>query len=107
MTADAINAETHDMVVDQGAGFLHRGNTEAAFETLGGRTRLHVESVESDGSLRIVRAELAAALRANTQSGLLTGDIAFDERGDRAGDTARALGLRVYRVTGGIFVPVD
>lgn len=34
MTADAINAETHDMVVDQGAGFLHRGNTEAAFETL-------------------------------------------------------------------------
>lgn len=66
-----------------------------------------VARVESDGSLRIVRAELAAALRANTQSGLLTGDIAFDERGDRAGDTARALGLRVYRVTGGVFVPVD
>jgi VWFA-related protein len=34
MAADPMNAETQDMKVDQGAGFLHMGNTEAAFETL-------------------------------------------------------------------------
>ena len=34
MAADPVNAEMPDMTVDQGAGFLHMGNTEAAFETL-------------------------------------------------------------------------
>ncbi|MHB8375646.1 MAG: branched-chain amino acid ABC transporter substrate-binding protein [Dehalococcoidia bacterium] len=59
----------------------------------------------SDGSLRIDRAKLAAALRATKTLGL-TGAIAFDARGDRTGDTAAQAGLVLYRVTNGRFVPV-
>lgn len=38
MTADPMSVETAEMKVDQGAGFLHMGNTEAAYETLADRT---------------------------------------------------------------------
>ena len=61
---------------------------------------------QDDGSLRIGREALAAALRAGRFAGL-TGSVAFDERGERRGETPAELGVTVYRVFGGAFVAVE
>lgn len=59
-----------------------------------------------DGSLAIDRQQLAQYLRSERYTGL-TGPIAFDERGDRRGDSPRALGLTIYQVKDGRFQPVE
>jgi len=62
-----------------------------------------VAQERGDGALVIDRAGLASALRAQAYDGL-TGTVAFDERGDRRGETAAELGLAVYTVSEGRFV---
>lgn len=61
---------------------------------------------QADGSLSIDRAALAKALRAGRFAGL-TGSITFDEYGDRRGETAAELGLRVYRIENSGLVLVE
>jgi branched-chain amino acid transport system substrate-binding protein len=61
---------------------------------------------DEDGSLRINRDALAAALRDGRFAGL-TGSVAFDERGERRGETPSELGVTVYRVFGGALVAVE
>ena len=58
-----------------------------------------------DGSLTIDRLQLADEMRSQRLDGL-TGAIDFDERGDRGGATASDVGVVIYRVEGGRFVPV-
>lgn len=68
-----------------------------------------IESVAREnaaGDLEIDRQALADALRAREAIGT-TGDVRFDEQGDRLGDTPRAVGLAIYRVTQGRFERVD
>ena len=65
-----------------------------------------VAVAESDGGLTIDRDQLAETLRTQRFAGL-TGSITFDERGDRRGESARDVGLRIYRVMDGRFVPID
>ncbi len=67
-----------------------------------------LQSVAADraGTLTAERPALAEAVRAQRFSGA-SGDIAFDGRGDRAGTTGSALGVVVYRVANGAFVPAD
>jgi branched-chain amino acid transport system substrate-binding protein len=62
-------------------------------------------TLDADGTLRIDRAQLAAVLRDQRFSGL-TGSVAFDERGDRRGETAQELGVAVYRVDFGAFMAI-
>lgn len=52
--------------------------------------------------ITIDRGALADAMRSLRTDGL-TGAIAFDERGDRSGDTASARGLAIFRVSGAGF----
>lgn len=59
-----------------------------------------------NGALVIDRQRLAETLRTQTYNGL-TGAITFDERGDRVGESAAELGLTIYRVDAGRFVPVE
>jgi branched-chain amino acid transport system substrate-binding protein len=59
-----------------------------------------------EGGLVIDRAALIEELRSMEFNGL-TGRIAFDERGDRRGSRAPEVGLRIYRVTGGRFEPIE
>jgi branched-chain amino acid transport system substrate-binding protein len=63
-------------------------------------------TVDADGTLRIDRERLASTLREQRFAGL-TGSIAFDERGDRRGETAQELGVTVYRVDFGAFMPIQ
>lgn len=65
-----------------------------------------VAEEQADGALRIDRARLAEALRAQAFDGL-TGSITFNERGERAGESARERGLTVYRVREGRFERVE
>jgi len=58
------------------------------------------------GQLVIPRDALIAALRSMQFDGL-TGRIAFDEHGDRRGERANELGLRIYRVQAERFEPVE
>lgn len=62
--------------------------------------------LDEDGTLRVDRERLAAALREQRFAGL-TGSITFDERGDRRGETAVELGIAVYRVDFGVFAAVQ
>ena len=60
-----------------------------------------------DGAgLTIERAALLSRLRETSFVGL-TGEISFDERGDRMGDRAPEVGLRIYQVRGGRFDPIE
>ena len=59
-----------------------------------------------DGSLSIDRTALADALRNGRFAGL-SGSITFDEFGDRRGETAPELGLRVYRIENGGLVLIE
>lgn len=59
-----------------------------------------------DGAIVIDRERLAETLRTQTYNGL-TGAITFDERGDRVGDSPGDVGLTIYRVEAGAFVPVE
>ena len=65
-----------------------------------------VATADADGSLRINRDALGATLREQRFAGL-TGSTAFDEHGDRRGETAEELGIAVYRVDAGGFVPIE
>jgi branched-chain amino acid transport system substrate-binding protein len=65
-----------------------------------------VAKEDPDGSLRIDREELAAAIREQRFAGL-TGSITFDEHGDRRGESAAELGVSVYRVDAGVFVAIE
>lgn len=65
-----------------------------------------VAKEDDAGDLVIDRSALADAMR-RREAIALTGGIAFDERGERSGDTARALGLAVYRVVNGVFQRID
>jgi ABC-type branched-subunit amino acid transport system substrate-binding protein len=56
--------------------------------------------------LVIDRAALIEELRSIEFQGL-TGRIAFDEHGDRRGSRAPEVGLRIYRVAGGVFEPIE
>jgi branched-chain amino acid transport system substrate-binding protein len=58
-------------------------------------------NVESSGRLALDRERLGETLHAQRFDGL-TGSISFDENGDRAGSTARELGLTIYRIGGGV-----
>ena len=62
-------------------------------------------TISASGELTIDRVALAATLHQQRFAGL-TGTVAFDDRGDRAGEGAHELGLEVYRVTNGRFEPV-
>jgi branched-chain amino acid transport system substrate-binding protein len=64
-----------------------------------------VATASNDGSLRIDRARLAAAVRDERILGL-TGAISFDEHGDRRGVKPAEVGLVLYKVTNGAFVPL-
>ena len=59
-----------------------------------------------DGTLTIDRAVLAEAMRNGRFAGL-TGSITFDDFGDRRGETAPELGLRVYRIENAGLVLVE
>lgn len=61
---------------------------------------------DDNGSLVIERAALLAELQSIEFDGL-TGRISFDERGDREGDRASQVGLRIYRVREGRFEPIE
>jgi branched-chain amino acid transport system substrate-binding protein len=63
-------------------------------------------ATDTSGSLAIDRERLRETLRTQAFAGL-TGEVAFDENGDRRGESAGALGLTVYRVGMGQFVPVQ
>lgn len=58
------------------------------------------------GDVVIDRVALAEAMR-RREAVALTGDVKFDERGERTGNTPRALGLAVYRVAFGVFLRAD
>jgi branched-chain amino acid transport system substrate-binding protein len=106
-------------------GATPSGEYVAAFETLYGRplstafvlqahdaTTALLKAIDAsatlddDGTLRIGRERLAAALREQRFAGL-TGSITFDERGDRRGASATELGITVYRVDFGVFATVQ
>ncbi len=60
-----------------------------------------------DGAAMVIdRTALADQLRSGTYAGE-TGAIAFDDSGDRRGDTASALGLTIYRVANGRFEAIE
>lgn len=59
----------------------------------------------ANGALTIDRVALSASLHEQRFSGV-TGTVAFDANGDRAGDRPHDLGLEVYRVANGVFDPV-
>jgi len=61
---------------------------------------------EEAGNVVIDREAVMQTLRAMTYDGL-TGRIAFDERGDRSGETAREVGLRIYQVRAARFEPIE
>lgn len=65
-----------------------------------------VAEERAEGDVIIDRAALAEAMR-RREAVALTGDIKFDERGERTGNTPRSLGLAVYRVAFGVFLRVD
>lgn len=65
-----------------------------------------VAETDDAGNVTIDRATLAEAMR-RREAITLTGTVKFDERGERSGETARALGLAVYRVAFGVFTRVD
>ena len=65
-----------------------------------------VATTDEDGALTIDRTVLAEEMRSRAFLGL-TGRIEFDEHGDRLGETARELGLVLYRVANAQFVPVE
>lgn len=67
-----------------------------------------VDAIADDegGALTIERDALLARLR-ETQFDGLTGRITFDEHGDRRGDRASEVGLRIYRVREGRFEPIE
>jgi branched-chain amino acid transport system substrate-binding protein len=65
-----------------------------------------VATAAPDGGLRISREQLGATLREQRFAGL-TGSTAFDEHGDRRGETAEELGITVYRVDAGGFVAIE
>ena len=58
-----------------------------------------------DGGLTVGRSALAATLHGQRFAGL-TGTVAFDDNGDRAGDRPHDLGLEIYRVVNGKFEPI-
>lgn len=59
----------------------------------------------ADGAVAIANADLRAALLALSIEGL-SGPLRFSPSGDREGSDAPSLGLALYEVRGGIFVPV-
>ncbi len=63
-------------------------------------------AVRDAGGLSIERAALLDRLRETEFDGL-TGHIAFDDVGDRRGDSAAEVGLRIYRVNQGRFEPIE
>lgn len=63
-------------------------------------------SVNDAGGLAIERTALLARLRDTSFEGL-TGRISFNEAGDRRGETASEVGLRIYRVAQGRFEPIE
>jgi len=65
-----------------------------------------VAATAPDGALSLDRAQLAQAIREQRFAGL-SGSITFDERGDRRGETAPELGLRVYRIENAGLVIVE
>lgn len=67
-----------------------------------------IEAVaREDGDTVVIdREAVEETLRAMSYDGL-TGRIAFDERGDRTGETAREVGLRIYQVRAGRFEPIE
>lgn len=64
-----------------------------------------VAEEQADGSLIIDTGRLRDAVAATSHQGL-TGAISFDEKGDRAGESPAELGLALWKVEGGRFVPV-
>ena len=60
----------------------------------------------ADGDTSLSRTALLDYLRGNTFTGL-TGNMTFSDSGDRTGDTARDVGLAIYRVTDGVFQQVE
>jgi branched-chain amino acid transport system substrate-binding protein len=69
-------------------------------------TALDALAEDDGGALSVDRDALAERLRDQRLEGL-TGVIDFDERGDRSGSSASDLGLVIYRVEQGRFVPLD
>jgi branched-chain amino acid transport system substrate-binding protein len=65
-----------------------------------------VAEPQSDGALTIDRQLLAETLRTQRFAGL-SGSLTFDERGDRRGETALELGIRIYRIENSGLVLVE
>jgi len=65
-----------------------------------------VAEEQADGSLVIDTGKVREAVAAIRYQGL-TGTISFDGKGDRAGETPEELGLALWKVEGGKFVPVQ
>ncbi|HEY8173577.1 MAG TPA: branched-chain amino acid ABC transporter substrate-binding protein, partial [Dehalococcoidia bacterium] len=63
-------------------------------------------STDASGGAKFDRSTLAETLHAQRFDGM-TGVISFDDNGDRRGETARELGLTIYRVTNGAFQPIE
>ena len=68
--------------------------------------RLSAAEPQLDGNLTIDRQLLAETLRAQRFAGL-SGSLTFDENGDRRGETAPELGLRIYRIENNGLVLVE
>lgn len=63
-------------------------------------------TVDGSGRMKLDRERLGETLHEQRIDGL-TGSISFDDNGDRAGSTARELGLTVYRIGGGVPVALQ
>jgi branched-chain amino acid transport system substrate-binding protein len=69
-------------------------------------TAIETVAVAEDGGVVIDRDSLADVLRGSAFAGL-TGTIRFGESGDRTGESARELGLAIFRVSDGLFEQVE
>lgn len=108
VTGGALVDETFATRFEQ--RFQRRPTTPFVLQTHDAVTLLlrAIDAVATDeaGGLAIERAALLTRLRETPFDGL-TGRITFDDAGDRRGETAAEVGLRIYHVVNGSFVPVE
>ncbi len=69
-------------------------------------TAIETVAVTEGDRVTIDRGELSAALRGSSLAGL-TGTLRFGDNGDRTGESARELGLAIFRIADGVFEQVE
>lgn len=108
----AIVTGTPPIAAEKSAEFQQKFGREAGTPYVGQaydaatillKAAAQVAEQQADGSLKIDKAKLLAAVRATDLQGA-TGHVKFDSKGDRVGTTAAELGLALYVVTNGKFV---